>query len=256
MGMADQIARRIGIGALVGAVALAPLMVVAVEPSTRPADALKVVELSVLLSPDPKAYGPAEDVAITKLIERHNANQDRLAEVTLRGQCVWNLEGNPGRPRQMRLHYSRSGASATLQCGQDSCTVRGSRVTASADSLIHTDALYLLMFRKYNPKGFRAAPAGRVGDKPVIVAKSDSESLEFDAQSGQLVRAIVQTTAGPVAANFEDFAATGSGNDKAILPTRVWLSVPDGFFPEGWATNAKITLTIDAALSTVRGSGP
>jgi hypothetical protein len=90
----------------------------------------------------------------------------------------------------------------------------------------------------------------------VIVAKSDTESLEFDAQSGQLMRAIVQTAAGPVTANFEDSEATGSGRDKAMLPMKVWLSVPDGFFPEGWATNARMTLTIDPALSTVRGSGP
>ena len=254
--MTHNTARCIAIRALLGAAALASLTARAGEPSTRPADGLKTIEVPALLSPDPKQFVAAKDPTITRLIEAHNANQDRLEQVTLRGQCVWNLDGNPGRPRPMLLHYTRAGATATLTCGQDSCTVQGSRITASADSLVHTDALYLLMFRKYNPGGFDAGPPGRIGGRPSLVARSETESLEFHAESGRLVRATVRTALGPVTANFEGFITVDSNGQKAVLPTRVWLNVPDGFFPEGWADNATITLTIDPAGSTVARQRP
>src|SRR5438067_5284217 len=96
----------------------------------------------------------------------------------------------------MTIDFDRTGESAALVCGPDRCTVQMGKVTMNFDSAMTVDALYLLMFRKFDAKGFHVSPES--ADEGEVVIASEAERLTFDADSGRLTETQVKTDRGTI----------------------------------------------------------
>ena len=209
----------------------------------------KTWEIPALASPT--RYEAAADAAIDKLIKQHNARQERLGKAKLRAQCTWNLD-MPGEPRAMTIAFDRAKGKASMTCGKDSCEIDGDQVTANSDSAMSVDALYLLMFRKFNAKGFVAGQGGESGQR-TVVAKSETETLEFDEQTGRLAGATFRMKAGTVVVVLSDYTELPGGAGE-LVPTTVIVVVPAEVFPFERTRGGSIVLKVDVAGSEIRGA--
>ncbi|HEX2972904.1 MAG TPA: hypothetical protein VHP11_11255 [Tepidisphaeraceae bacterium] len=220
-----------------------PLAISTTQSTGTGEEAWKTWEIPALVSPERLEAGA--DAAIADLITRHNANQDRLGKVSLRAQCVWMLD-MPGDPRAMTIEFDRARGLASMTCGKDRGRAEGAVVHMSPGSAMNIDALYLLMFRKYNAGEFHAAVAstqpGQGGT--MVTARSDRETLVFDVQTGQLVQAEFQLKEGVVQAKFADFKAIDKAG-KAMIPTSLDVLVPVDLFPFERTRDGRVTLRID-----------
>lgn len=197
-------------------------------------------EIAALASPG--RFERGEDAVANELIERHNANQDRLGKVRLRGQCVWMLD-MPGEPRAMTIEFDRAKDGASLTCGKDKGWTKDGTVHMSPGSAMNIDALYLLMFRKYNAKEFHAAAGAKDGE--TVAVKSEREMLVFEKASGRLVEGEFQVKEGVVRVKFGEFKAIDKAG-KAVVPTFVDVMVPVDLFPFERTRDGRVTLRIDA----------
>jgi len=216
------------------------------QATTRPG---RTWEIPALVSPG--RYEAAADAGIGRLIERHNARQDRIAKVKLEGQCTWNLD-MPGDPRPTAITFDRAASRASMTCGKDRCEIDGGKVTGIAESAMNVDALYLLMFRKYNAKEFAAAGVGEGGMRRVV-ARSGTETLEFDEKTGHLVSAAFEMKEGRVVAVFSEYKELPGGAGEA-LPMKVTVVAPAEVFPFERTRGGTVELAIDAKRSEARGS--
>jgi hypothetical protein len=179
--------------------------------------ATKTVEAPFLKSP--KEMGQPTDPRVGGLIDGHNKFQDKLVKVSLKGTCAWTFDGETGTPRRMTVFFDRAIGQAAITCGTDRCTVDGGRVTMNSASAMHIDALYLLIFRKYNPADFTLDTAS--SDETKVVAASKLEKLTFDAETGRLVESEVTSDKGAVVVQFEGSIPIGESEASAPATVRV-----------------------------------
>jgi hypothetical protein len=213
-------------GAAVKSATTRPAVRLASRPATRPT-LQRVVAMEMLMSPG-KAQGGA-DAAVNKLIGRHNQLEDQLRNVVLKGTCTWAVDGPPGNPAPMTMTYDRTQDAADLQCGPRHCTVKDGKVTMDFDSWMNMDALYLMVFRKFDPAMFK--PAEEPAKDGEIAVESANERLTFDADSGRLVQMEYKTPAsGTIVTHFGDFVPMSA--DGAIeLPGTIAVTIPKKVYP-------------------------
>lgn len=220
-------------------------------PATQPGQTWERGEIV-----SPKARGAGVEGRIGKLIEAHNAARDRIGRGVLRGDCVWTLDME-GQPRAMAIVYERTGGRGEIECGEQRCRVEGMSVRYEAESAVYLDALYLLAFRTFDPKGFREAPipATRPGgggakreEGPRIRAQAEKETLDFEEATGHLVRAEWSTEHGPLVAHFSQFQVL-PGDAKVAFPTLIEVTVPAEMYPFPRPWEGKMRLKVDPARS-------
>ncbi|HEY7090455.1 MAG TPA: hypothetical protein VH518_20325, partial [Tepidisphaeraceae bacterium] len=141
----------------------------------------------------------------------------------------------------------------------ESCVVEGDTIRAvqgSPQGAMRVDAMYLLMFRTFNPKDFNSAHEGvitRTGSEIAVkTLQSPQQTLHFDAASGRLLRAELQIEQGQLVMDLDDYKTVGDG--VLSLPHTVELHPPPGLFRSPVPGNILVRLTIDP--STVAATHP
>jgi len=224
-----------------------PAVRLASRPATRPRPQ-RVLAMEMLSSPAKLQPGP--DASINKLIGRHNQLEDQLRNVLLNGGCTWAVDGPAGNPAPMTIAYNRAQDAADLQCGPRHCTVKDGKVTMDFDSAMNIDALYLVVFRKFDPASFKLAndpsPDGQ------IALESASEKLFFDVESGRLVQMQYKTPAsGTIVAHFGDFVPM-SADEVIELPGTIAITIPGKVYPFAVKSETGMaTFTMEPAASHV-----
>jgi hypothetical protein len=218
------------------------------RPTTRPS-LMRKLHMPWIASPP--TFGKSSDPALNRLIEGHNQLMDRLSDVVLRGNCVWEIDGPPGEPRPMVIEFHRAKAEADVTCGPQRGTVSGATLTMPIDSAVNMDCMYLIGLRKFDPAKFKIAP-GAAATEGALVATSDTEKLMFDVDSGKLLGCDIQTPNGTVQARFQDVLPLGK--DGAVsAPTVIELTIPRKVYTFKVQDDfGKATFTIEPAKCEIR----
>lgn len=209
-----------------------------------------VFEVPGLASADPQTFSPGTDAKLTELIQQHNANLARIASAKLVGTCTWTTDKRQaGSPRPMTITWDGATGHAAITCGSDHCELDGANVTVRAQTAMKIDAMYLVMFRRFDPKEFTPATPQPDPNQFLAGSPDSGESLLFDS-TGRLQQVQIQVDGARVVATY-GVPPHAFGEGRPLLSMMVSIHVPAAVFPAAGPDGRNILFVIDPDKSSV-----